>query len=279
MPSSVRRGSFVTVLLLAFACAAAARAAVHISYAPASPANYSHRARPAAAIRLIVVHVTEGTFASTVAWFRNPRARASAHFVVGRDGEITQMVPTRDVAWHSGNAWVNLHSIGVEDEGFTHVAGTFTDAEYRASAQLVAGLMRHYLLPIDRRHLIGHNQVPDPFHPGLFGGVSHHTDPGPYWDWRRYLGYVRMFARGVTPPPLPFDVTTTAPFFGQTVSGSTPWSATVAGEAADEVDFLVDGQLRDTEHTGPYAFDGGVWDTTRETNGRHVLRVHAIAAD
>ena len=279
MPSPLRRGSLVAVALLAFACAAVARAAVHISYAPASPANYSHYARPASAIRLIVVHATEGTFVSTVAWFRNPRARASAHFVVGRDGAITQMVPTRNVAWHSGNGWVNQHSIGVEDEGFAHVAGTFTDAEYRSSAELVAGLMRHFVLPIDRRHLIGHNQVPDPFHPGLFGGASHHTDPGPYWDWRRYLAYVRMFAHGVTPPPLPFDVTTTAPLFGQTVSGSVPWSATVTGEAAEAVDFFVDGQLRDSEQTTPYVFDGGVWDTTRETNGRHVLRVHAIAPD
>jgi hypothetical protein len=280
MPSSLRRGSFLAVVLLAIAFATVARAALHVSNMPASPANYSHRARPASAIRLIVVHVTEGTFAAAVSWFRNPRAHASAHYVVGRDGEIAQMVPTSMVAWHSGNAWVNLHSVGVEDEGFTNVAGTFTDGEYRASAQLVAGLMRHYVLPIDRRHLIGHNQVPDPFHPGLFGGASHHTDPGPYWDWRRYLGYVRTFARGLTPPPLRFDVSTTAPAFGATVSGSVPWSETVDGDAAAEVDFFVDGHLRDAEHAAPYAYVGqGLWDTTHETNGRHVLRVHAIAAD
>jgi N-acetylmuramoyl-L-alanine amidase-like protein/Big-like domain-containing protein len=278
MPS-LRRLSSLAGVLLALACANVASAGVQITYVPASPANYSHTKRPASAIRLIVVHVTEGTYESAVSWFRNPHARASANYVVSREGAITQMVPNSEVAWHSGNGWVNRHSIGVEDEGFTKVSGTFTDAEYRASAQLVASLMRRYHVPIDRRHLIGHNQVPDPFHPGLYGGISHHTDPGRYWNWARYLGYVRSFARGVTPPPLPFDVTTSEPGFGQTVSGSVPWSAAPTGEAADHVDFLVDGHLRDTQRTAPYAFGGALWDTTRETNGRHVLSVRAVTSD
>lgn len=278
MPSP-RRLSSIAGALLALACANVASAGVQIAYVPASPANYSHEKRPPSAIRLIVVHVTEGTYESAVSWFRNPHAHASAHYVVSREGAITQMVPNAQVAWHSGNGWVNRHSIGVEDEGFTNVSGTFTDAEYRASAELVASLMRRYRVPIDRAHLIGHNQVPDPFHPGLYGGVSHHTDPGRYWDWRRYLAYVRSFARGVTPPPLPFDVTTAEPGFGQTVSGSVPWSAAPAGETADHVDFLVDGHLRDTEHAAPFAFGGSLWDTPRETNGRHVLTIRAVTAD
>lgn len=278
MPSPRRLFSLAGVLLT-LVCANVASAGVQVTYVPASPANYSHAKRSASSIRLIVVHVTEGTYESAVSWFRNPHARASAHYVVSREGAITQMVPNSEVAWHSGNGWVNRHSIGVEDEGFTNISGTFTDAEYRASAELVASLMRRYHVPIDRSHLIGHNQVPDPFHPGLFGGVSHHTDPGRYWDWNRYLGYVRAFAHGVTPPPLHFDVTTSAPAFGQTVSGSVDWSATPAGEPADHVDFLVDGHVRDTERAAPYAFAGGLWDTTRETNASHVLTVHAVAAD
>lgn len=278
--SSRRRWTSIALVLLALACATAAPAALRVSYVPANHANYSHRARPASAVRLIVVHVTEGTFASTVAWFRNPRARASANYVVSRGGAITQMVPNWAVAWHAGNAWVNAHSIGIENEGITGIAGTFTDKEYRASAQLVAGLMRHYVLPIDRRHLIGHAQVPDPYHPGLYGGFSHHTDPGKYWDWRRYLAYVRSFARGVTPPPLPFDVGIDAPAFAQTVAGVVPWTAAASGAAADHVDFLVDGRLRDTEPAAPYAYRGGAgWDTSGETNGRHVLTVRAVTAD
>jgi hypothetical protein len=134
--------------------------------------------------------------------------------------------------------------------------------------------MRRYLLPIDRRHLIGHNEVPDPFHPGLFGGYSHHTDPGRYWDWRRYLAYVRSYARGVTPPPPAFDVTTSGVGFGGTVSGGVEWSAEPTGQTPDHLDFLVDGTLQTTVRQPPFAF---AWDTTRVSNGRHVLEVHAVA--
>jgi N-acetyl-anhydromuramyl-L-alanine amidase AmpD len=267
------------LLLVVAGSATVAQAALHVSFVPASPNNYSHQVRPASAVRLIVVHVTEGTSVSAVKWFQNPRAHVSANYVISREGAITQMVRNRNVAWHSGNPWVNHHSIGIEHEGFVNVNATFTDTEYRDSAELVAGLMRHYLLPIDRRHLIGHNQVPDPFHPGLFGGYAHHTDPGRYWDWRRYLAYVRSYAYGTTPPPLPFDVTTSGPGFGEAVSGTVPWEAVPSGETADHVDFLVDGRLRDTERSEPYLFAGSAWDTTRDTNGRHVLRVRAVAPD
>jgi hypothetical protein len=275
----MRRLPALIALLLATVLATEARAALHVAFVPASPHNYSHVRRPSSAVRLIVVHVTESTFASTVSWFQNPYAHVSANYVVSRDAAVTQMVRNWQVAWHAGNAWVNHHSIGIEHEGLVEVDGTFTDAEYRASAELVAGLMRHYVLPIDRRHLIGHSEVPDPFHPGLFGGYAHHMDPGAHWDWRRYLAYVRSYARGVTPPPLPFDVTIGGVSFGQTVSGAVPWSAAPSGETVDHVDFFVDGHLRDTEHAAPYLFAARAWDTTRDTNGRHVLSVHAVGPD
>jgi hypothetical protein len=36
--------------------------------------------------------------------------------------------------------------------------------------------------------------VPDPNHPGQWGGVDHHTDPGRTWDWPRYMAYLRSDA-------------------------------------------------------------------------------------
>ena len=247
-----------------------------MQYVPANPRNYSHATRSSAAIRLVVVHVAEGSYGATISWFRNPRAHASANYVVGRAGAITEMVPWWHVAWHAGNGWYNRHSLGIEHEGYTDVDATFTDAEYRASAALVGQLLRRYLLPIDRRHVIGHNEVPDPFHPWLRGGWAHHTDPGRYWNWTRYMSYVRSYAHGREPPPLPFDVTLPAPGLNQTVRGAVPLEADVAGEAAEHVDFLVDGRVRATEQQAPYTFG---WDTGAEANGRHTLTVHAVAVD
>ena len=263
--------------LVSFAGAAAALPLM--SFVPANRANYAPAKRTAASVRLIVVHVTEGTSSGAIAWFRNPRARASANYVVGRDGAITQMVPNWDVAWHAGNGWVNRHSLGIEHEGYTGILGTLTDAEYRSSAQLVAGLLRRSLLPIDRRHVIGHNEVPDPFHPGLSGGYSHHTDPGRFWDWSRYLSYVRSYAHGSTPPARVFDVGTTGVAFGQTVAGAARIEAVPTGEAADHVDLLIDGRLAETLRIAPYVLADGAWDTTLVPNGRHVLTAHAVAVD
>jgi hypothetical protein len=232
---------------------------------PAAWSNYPHVHR--GALRLVVVHVAEGTFTGTVKWFRNPRAHVSAHYVVARDGELAHMVPDDEEAWHAGNGWVNLHSIGIEHEGYAGIDGTFTDAEYRASARLVADLLRRYRLPADRRHLIGHDEVPDPFHPGRFGGRSHHTDPGRFWDWTRYLGYVRAYRAGRVPAPPLLDVALPGLTLGQTLRGIVLLQPIAIGAA--QVEVLVDGVAQDD----PF------WDTSWVANGRHVVQARATGPD
>jgi photosystem II stability/assembly factor-like uncharacterized protein len=162
----------------------------------ASTSNYTRANRPISnPINMVVIHVTEGSYAGTLQWFRNPHAHATAHYVIrSSDGDVTQMVREKDEAWHSGNGQVNDTSIGIEHEGFTNVCSWLTDAMYRSSAQLSAYLAIKYLIPIDRKHFIGHNEVPDPFHPGQFGGYAHHTDPGRCWNWPKYMGLIRDFA-------------------------------------------------------------------------------------
>lgn len=73
------------------------------------------------ASRFLVIHYTAGSSeAGTVAWFRNPASRVSAHLVIARDGTLTQMVPFNREAWHAGQSrWgslsgLNRHSIGIE---------------------------------------------------------------------------------------------------------------------------------------------------------------------
>jgi hypothetical protein len=235
---------------------------------PAAWSNYSHHHRPASDVRLVVVHVTEGSYGGTLSWFRNPHAHAAANYVVGRDGRIAHMVPDSEVAWHAGNGYVNAHSIGVEHEGYTGIDGTFTEAEYRASAQLLASLLRRYHLPADRGHVIGHSEVPDPFRRGLFGGFAHHTDPGSHWDWPRYMSYVRAYRAGTTPPPRPLDVTIAGLGLAQHVTGLVAFTAVPAGaDPVAHVDFLVDGAVRASVGQVPYSWG---WDTSLELNGRHV---------
>jgi len=97
------------ILVLAAALTVAAAAAAQPPPGDlAAQTNYTQARRPQGAIRFIVVHVSEGSYLGTVAWLRDPRAHASANFVVGRDGKVQELVPLHDIAWHAGNWAYNV---------------------------------------------------------------------------------------------------------------------------------------------------------------------------
>ncbi|MFF4212784.1 N-acetylmuramoyl-L-alanine amidase [Streptomyces sp. NPDC001796] len=148
----------------------------------ASPANLRRADRPDDyGIDRVIIHVTQGGYSSAVKVFQDPGHGAAAHYIVRRDGRVTQMVRELDVAFHAGNREYNERSVGIEHEGFVEQASSFTDAMYAASARLTAAVCGRYGIPVDREHIIGHAQVPG----------TDHTDPGPHWDWGRYMGLVR----------------------------------------------------------------------------------------
>ncbi|MEW2561765.1 MULTISPECIES: N-acetylmuramoyl-L-alanine amidase [Streptomyces] len=152
----------------------------------ASDANWRRADRPDDyGIDMVVVHVTQGSFASAVKVFQDPGHGAAAHYIVGKDGRITQMIRELDVAYHAGNRSYNERSVGIEHEGFVDRPEDFTDAMYAASARLTAGICARYGIPVDREHIIGHVEVPG----------TDHTDPGRHWDWDRYMKLVRQAGR------------------------------------------------------------------------------------
>ncbi len=71
---------------------------------------------------LLIVHDTAGAldYRGSVSWLCNPQAKASAHFVVGRAGEIVQLASCLVKTWHAGKSSykgkpnVNDFSIGIE---------------------------------------------------------------------------------------------------------------------------------------------------------------------
>jgi len=130
LPSMRRLAVIAAVagLAAAWAGSATSEPRVTVHWLPANGHNYAHVYRPGRLVREIVIHVTEGTYFGTLLWFRNPRARASANYVVSRDGEITQMVSERRDAWHARNACVNLHSSWIKHKIYERIPYTFTDA-------------------------------------------------------------------------------------------------------------------------------------------------------
>ena len=153
----------------------------------ASAANWRRADRPDDyGIDMVIIHVTQGGYDSAVKVFQDPAHGAAAHYIVRKDGHVTQMIRELDVAFHAGNREYNERSIGIEHEGFVERASSFTAAMYESSARLTAGICRRYGIPVDRKHIIGHVEVPG----------TDHTDPGRFWDWERYLRLVRQAGSG-----------------------------------------------------------------------------------
>ncbi|GII81191.1 amidase [Sphaerisporangium rufum] len=157
-----------------------------LSAAPGDYGNHDVSDRPRSQrISYIVVHDTEASYATTLKLVRDP-AYVSWHYTIrSADGQVVQHVRTGDAAWHAGNWYVNTKSIGIEHEGFLARGGRwYTEAMYRSSARLVRYLARRYGIPLDRAHILGHDNVPGTLPETV---RTMHTDPGPYWDWGHYF--------------------------------------------------------------------------------------------
>ncbi len=102
--------------------------------------------------------------------------RVSAHFLIRRDGDVVQFVPTLARAWHAGvssfkgRERCNDFSVGVELEGSDTT--DFCDAQYASLARVARSLsVRH---PIS--DVCGHEHI----------APGRKTDPGPHFDWNRF---------------------------------------------------------------------------------------------
>lgn len=153
-------------------------------WAPASASNYTASNRPTAySIDYVIIHVTQETYSDTLSIFQNPQKKVSAHYLVrSADGHVAQCVREHDIAWHAGNWDYNTRSVGIEHEGWVDQPAYFTNDLYEESAKLTAAICTTYDIPKDRAHIIGHYEVPG----------TNHTDPGPNWDWTRYIRLVNF---------------------------------------------------------------------------------------
>lgn len=156
----------------------------------ADPHNYG--SRKGAPVEFLVLHTAEdtvdGSLEGTASWFRDPDAQSSAHYGVATNGDLYQFVDESYAAWHAGNGHYNRRSIGIELEGRASGLGdTLSNAQYATLLALCRHLANQYRIPVDQTHILGHCHVPHPTLPGVFGGISRHTDPGPHFPWDRFI--------------------------------------------------------------------------------------------
>lgn len=120
----------------------------------------------------------------------DPRAEVSAHYLIGSDGTIWQMVEEAARAWHAGaGEWaghcdINSRSIGIElDNRGDH---PFAEAQMAALERLMPAIMDRW--SIGRAGVIGHSDM----------APGRKRDPGPRFDWGRLAqsGLARPAGRG-----------------------------------------------------------------------------------
>ncbi|KOG61350.1 amidase [Streptomyces antibioticus] len=192
--------------------------AVACTFVPGSAAGVQVSKRPANGIRIdtIVIHDLETTYDAGVKGLSSQTNSAATHYVMrSSDGAVTQMVPTKDIAFHAGNYSMNLHSIGIEHEGYAAQGATwYTEAQYEATADLVTYLAARFGIPLDRQHVIGHDNVdsPDDAH-----AAGMHWDPGNGWDWDHFMTLLGRPYSGTHSVPAVGSVVTIDPPFADTV--------------------------------------------------------------
>jgi len=127
---------------------------------------------------LVVLHYTAMQSASAaLERLCDPVAEVSAHYLIGGDGTLWQMVDERDRAWHAGaGSWqglgdVNSRSIGIElDNRGDH---PFSEPQMAALDRLMRGVMARWdIAPVG---VIGHSDM----------APTRKCDPGGRFDWAR----------------------------------------------------------------------------------------------
>jgi len=139
----------------------------------------------------IVNHQTAGKGTGALSWLCNKASRASAHYLIYRDGTVYQLVRDMDIAWHAGGvnkpSWSlydgtnpNRYTIGIEHECYPAVGGdgNLTELQYHATLELHRLLIKTHAIIVDRAHIIGHYQI---------DSVNRPNCPGTKFPWDRLM--------------------------------------------------------------------------------------------
>lgn len=117
---------------------------------PADRSNYDVGRGGHKVSEIIIHHAASTSFESIRQTFQNPARDASAHYAVGQNQNVDQMVDEANRAWHCGNFLHNSKSIGIEhvnSSGAPH--WNIAESTFNTSVELCRDIaVRHGLLPL-----------------------------------------------------------------------------------------------------------------------------------
>ena len=129
--------------------------------------------------QLIVIHATGGKLAGALSWMLNPDSKVSAHWLIGKNGELYQLVEEKDVAWHAGDSefdrvkGLNRLSIGIELENMNDGVDPYSEEQLVVCSQVCKAAMKNWQII----KIVGHSEI----------APGRKTDPGKLFPWDHFL--------------------------------------------------------------------------------------------
>lgn len=127
---------------------------------------------------LVIIHHTgDETQRDALRTLTSPSHKVSAHYLIGRNGQIVQLIDERDRAWHAGTSWwggltdINSASIGIELDNNGHEP--YADTQIDALLALLNDLRTRYRIPA--ANYIGHADV----------APGRKVDPSAWFPWEK----------------------------------------------------------------------------------------------
>ena len=126
---------------------------------------------------VIIHHTAQDSVAQTLKTFTQTKTQVSAHYVIGDDGQVTQMLNDYLRAWHAGSGiWgkvtdMNSNSIGIElDNNGTE---PFSDQQINSLLLLLKKLKKTHNIPT--QNFIGHSDI----------APTRKSDPSIFFPWQK----------------------------------------------------------------------------------------------
>lgn len=148
---------------------------------------------------VVIHHTSDAGVDAALGTLTNPLRPVSAHYLIGRDGAILQLVDERARAWHAGESkWgadtdINSASLGIELDN--NGREPFSDAQISSLLRLLSDIKDRYRIP--SANFLGHADV----------APRRKSDPSAQFPWKTLAD--RGFGLWCDPPfpepPASFD--------------------------------------------------------------------------
>ncbi len=124
---------------------------------------------------IVIHHTAQDSIQQTIKTFTRTTTQVSAHYVVGRDGSVVQMLNDYLRAWHAGigtwgkNSDINSSSIGIELDN--NGKEGFSEPQISSLMALLSRLKTKYGIP--SQNIIGHSDI----------APTRKKDPSSFFPW------------------------------------------------------------------------------------------------